>query len=99
MPTVIATLVASLLAAGTLLAGFGVAGFLGNWRSGPDHDSIRFVQVLSSIGRNALYTAALLHLLAHALPNTPPALWLAAIALAFATYLTRTTNTIVPAAA
>lgn len=93
------TLIAALLTAGTLLAGSGVAGFLGNWHSGPDHDSIRFMQLLAATGRKALCAALLLHLSGHALPNTPPAFWWATTALALATYLTRTSNTIVPATA
>ena len=93
------TLIAVLLTAGGMLAGFAVVGFLGNWGSVPDHDSIRFLQLLAATGRNALYAALLLHLFGHALTNSPPAFWWAATALALTTYLTRTSNTIVPATA
>ena len=93
------TLTALCLILSVLLALFGVAGFAGNWTSTPDHDSLRFVQAAAKTGRYCAYTALALHTLGHALPATPAALWFAAGALAATTYLTRTSNRIVPAGA
>lgn len=93
------TLTALLLTLSVLLALFGVAGFAGNWTSSPDHDSLKFVQAAAKTGRYCAYTALTLHALGHALPTAPAALWFAAGALAATTYLTRTSNAIVPAGA
>ena len=93
------TLTALCLILSVLLALFGVAGFAGNWTSTPDHDSLRFVQAAAKAGRYAAYAALALHTLGHALPTAPAALWFTVGALAAATYLTRTSNRIVPAGA
>lgn len=86
-----------LLTLGPVLAAFGVAGFLGNWTSAPDHDSLRYVQVLATTGRRMAYAGLLLYLVHHGLPGGDTLLALACVAgIAAATYLTRTTNRIIP---
>lgn len=65
------TATALLLTVGTVLALFGVAGFLGNWSSGADHDSIRYLQTLATTGRRAITTGIAVHLLTHGLPTGP----------------------------
>ena len=95
----LATLTVLMLALSVLLALFGVAGFAGNWASVPDHDSLRFVQAAAKAGRYAAYTALALHTLGHTLQSAPAPLWFTAGALAAATYLTRTSNAIIPAGA
>lgn len=95
------TVTALLLAVGGVLAVFGVLGFLGNWQS-PDHDSLRYVQALATTGRRltaaglALYALYALHYSASGAALL--GLLLAAL-LAAATYLTRTSNTIIPTGA
>ena len=91
------TITLLLLALGALLAAFGTAGFLGNWTSTPDHDSIRYVQTLAATGRRMAYTGLALYLIHHGLPTGDTLLALACVAgAAAATYLTATSNTIVP---
>lgn len=99
MPNLTATATALLLTLGVLLAAFGVAGFLGNWSSTPDHDSLRFVQALATTGRRLTYTGLALYVLHYSASGPALALLLAAAGLALATHLTRTSNTIVPAGA
>lgn len=79
-----------------ILAAFGVLGFVGNWTSAPDPDSIRFTQFAAKAGRYCAYTALTLHTLGHALPTAPAALWSTVGALAATTYLTKTSNQIIP---
>lgn len=98
MPDPTATLTALTLALGALLAAFGVLGFLAVWPAA-DHDSLKFVQAAAKAGRYCAYAALALHTLGHALPTAPAALWFAAGALAATTYLTKTSNAIVPAGA
>lgn len=98
MLTTTLTLLALLL--GPVLAAFGVAGFLGNWTSTPDHDSIRYLQTLAATGRRMTYAGLALYLIHHGLPTGDTLLaLLCAAAIALATYLTKTTNQIVPAGA
>jgi hypothetical protein len=86
-----------LLTLGPVLAAFGVAGFLGNWTSTPDHDSLCYVQTLATAGRRMAYAGLALYLAHHGLPGGDTLLALTCVALiAAATYLTRTTNLIVP---
>lgn len=91
------TVLALLLA--TLLALFGVLGFAGNWTSQPDHDSLTIVQAAAKAGRYCAYLALALHTIGHTLTGSPALLWFLTGALAAATYLTRTTNTIIPTGA
>ena len=93
------TLTALALILSVLLALFGVAGFAGNWTSTPDHDSLRFVQAAAKAGRYCAYTALALHALGHALPTAPALLWFTVGALTAVTYLTRTSNQILPTGA
>lgn len=93
------TLTALCLILSVLLALFGVAGFLGNWTSVPDHDSLRFVQAAAKTGRYCAVAALALHTFGHALPTAPAPLWFTVGALAATTYLTRTSNRIVPTGA
>lgn len=94
------TITLLLLSLGPVLAAFGVAGFLGNWTSTPDHDSIRYLQALAVTGRRMAAAGLALYLLHHGLPTGDTLLALACVAaLALATYLTRTTNTLVPSGA
>ena len=88
------TVLALLLA--LVLALFGVAGFAGNWTSVPDHDSLKFVQAAAKAGRYCAYAALALHTLGHALPTAPAPLWFTVGALAATTYLTKTSNQIIP---
>lgn len=100
MPNLTTTLTALLLVLGALLAVFGTAGFLGNWSSGADHDSLRFVQLLATTGRRMTAAGLALHIAASGLPaGALLTLLLAAALLAGATYLTKTTNQIVPTGA
>jgi predicted MFS family arabinose efflux permease len=95
------TLTLLLLTLGPVLAAFGVAGFLGNWSGqAPDHDSLRYVQTLATTGRRMAYAGLALYLLHHGLPvgDTLTAL-LCVAGIALATYLTATSNTIVPTGA
>lgn len=99
MLTTTLTLLALLL--GPVLAAFGVAGFLGNWSGqAPDHDSIRYLQTLAATGRRMTYAGLALYLIHHGLPtgDTLTAL-LCVTAIAAATYLTKTTDIIVPTGA
>lgn len=99
MPTTTLTLL--LLTLGPVLAAFGVAGFLGNWcGNAPDHDSIRFAQTVATTGRRMAYAGLALYLIRHGLPSGDTLLALLCIgALAACTYLTRTTNAIIPTGA
>ena len=90
------TLTLLLLVLGALLAFFGTAGFLGTWGSAPDHDSLRFVQVLAAAGRRLTYTGLALYALHYSAGGLALFALLLAGALALATYLTRTVNTIIP---
>lgn len=94
----LATLTALLLALGALLAAFGVLGFLGNWTSHPDHDSLRFVQAIATTGRRLTCTGLALYVLHYTASGPILALLLLAAGLALATYLTRTSNAIIPTA-
>lgn len=91
------TVLALLLA--LVLALFGVAGFAGNWTSVPDHDSLRFTQWAAKAGRYCAVGALALHTLGHALQSAPAALWFTVGALAATTYLTKTSDRIVPTGA
>lgn len=85
------TITALLLTLGALLAAFGTAGFALNWQA-PDHDSLVYVQALAATGRRCIYAGLLL-----AVHHEPPAALLFALAmLAAASYLTRTSNRIIP---
>lgn len=97
MTTTTLTVLALLLT--LILAAFGVLGFVGNWTSAPDPDSLRVTQVAAKAGRYCAYGALTLHTLGHTLQSAPALLWFATGALAAATYLTRTSNRIVPAGA
>lgn len=89
-----------LLVLGPVLAAFGVAGFLGNWSCGADHDSLRYLQILAASGRRLIAAGTAVHLLTHGLPAGPLlSILLAAALLAGCTYLTATTNTILPTGA
>lgn len=90
------TITLLLLTLGALLACFGVAGFLGNWSSTPDHDSLRFVQALATTGRRLTYTGLALYVLHYSASGPALALLLAAAGLALTTYLTKTSNQIIP---
>lgn len=98
MPDLTATATALLLTLGALLAAFGVLGFLAVWPAA-DHDSLRFVQALAATGRRSTYTGLTLYVLHYSASGPALALLLAAAGLALATYLTKTSNTIVPAGA
>lgn len=90
------TLTLLLLTLGALLASFGVLGFYGNWTSTPDHDSLRYVQTVAKTGRRLAAVGLALFVL-HYHAGGIALLALIAVALAAAaTYLTATTNTIVP---
>lgn len=95
----LATLTALLLALGALLAAFGVLGFLGNWASHPDHDSIRYLRAVTLTGQTLTGTGIALHLAAHALPGLPAPLTAGLLLIAATGRLTRTTNTILPTGA
>lgn len=90
------TITLLLLTLGALLACFGVAGFLGNWASTPDHDSLRFVQALATTGRRSTYTGLALYVLHYTASGPALALLLAAAGIALATYLTKTSKQIIP---
>lgn len=87
-----------LLTLGALLAFFGTVAFALNWAA-PDHDSLRFAQILASSGRRLAYTGLALYCLHYSASG--PALFALLLVggLALATYLTRTTNAIVPTGA
>lgn len=95
------TATALLLTVGAVLALFGVAGFLGNWcGQAPDHDSLRYVQALATGGRRAITAGIALHTTTRGIPTGPLlTVLLCAAVLASATYLTSTTNTIIPTGA
>lgn len=94
------TITLLLLTLGPVLAAFGVAGFLGNWSSGADHDSIRYLQTLATTGRRAITAGIALHTTTRGIPTGPLlTVLLCAAVLASATYLTSTTNTIIPTGA
>lgn len=89
-----------LLTAGCLLSVAGLLGFLGNWISVPDHDSLRFVQALAATGRRATGAGITLRVLASGLPGGALLAITAITALlAAGTYLTATTNTVIPTGA
>jgi hypothetical protein len=89
------TLTLLLLVLGALLASFGTAGFLLTWAA-PDHDSLRYLQALAKTGRRLAAVGLALFVL-HYHAGGIALLALIAVALAAAaTYLTATTNTIVP---
>jgi len=92
------TATALLLILGGVFAVFGVLGFLGNWQA-PDHDSLRFVQALATTGRRLTAAGLALYALHYSASGLVLALLLAAALLAAATYLTRTSNTILPTGA
>ena len=98
MPDLTATATALLLTLGALLAAFGVLGFLAVWAAA-DHDSLRFVQALATTGRRSTYTGLTLYVLHYSASGPTLALLLAAAGLALATYLTRTSNQILPTGA
>ena len=87
-----------LLALGTLLASFGTAAFALNWAA-PDHDSLRFAQILASSGRRLAYTGLALYALHYSASGAALFALLLVGALALTTYLTKTSNTIVPTGA
>lgn len=93
------TATALLLTLGGVLAAFGVLGFLGNWTSHPDHDSLRYLQALATTGRRLTAAGLLLYVLHYTASGPVLALLTLAAALALATYLTRTSNTITPTGA
>lgn len=84
------------LVLGAVLAAFGVVGFLGCWTTAPDHDSLRYLQVLAATGRRMTATGLALYALHYSAGGPALVALLLAAALALATYLTRTVNTIVP---
>lgn len=90
------TITLLLLTLGALLAAFGTAGFLGNWSCAPDYDSLRFVQALATTGRRLTYTGLALYVLHYSASGPALALLLCATGLALATYLTKTSNQIIP---
>jgi len=92
------TVTALLLAVGGVLALFGVLGFLGNWQA-PDHDSLRYVQALAATGRRMTATGLALYVLHYSASGAALLGLLLAALLAAATYLTRTSNTIIPTGA
>ena len=90
------TITLLLLVLGALLASFGVLGFYGNWTSTPDHDSLRYLQAIAKTGRRlAAVGLALFVLRYHAGGIALIALIAVALAAA-ATYLTTTSNQIIP---
>lgn len=91
------TLTGLLLAFGAILVAFAVAGFAGNWTSRPDHDSLQFLRAVALAGQGCTAAALALHLTAHALTGLHPALITAALLIAAAGRLTRTSNRIIPA--
>jgi len=93
------TLTLLLLTLGGVLAVFGVLGFAGNWTSHPDHDSLRYVQALATTGRRMTAAGLALYALHYSASGAALLGLLLAALLAAATYLTRTSNTIIPAGA
>jgi hypothetical protein len=88
-----------LLVLGAVLALFGTAGFALNWAA-PDHDSLRFAQILAKSGRRLSAAGLALYALAHYGASGPTLIVLIAVGItAAATYLTATSNTIVPTGA
>jgi len=89
----------TLLALGAALAFFGTAGFALNW-SAPDHDSLRFAQILAKAGRRLSVAGLALYALAHYGASGVTLIVLIAVGVtAAATYVTATSNTIVPTGA
>ncbi|HZP54614.1 hypothetical protein [Actinocrinis sp.] len=93
------TLTLLLLTLGGVLAVFGVLGFYGNWTSTPDHDSLRYVQALAAAGRRLTATGLALFVLHYSASGVALFGLLLAALLAAATYLTRTSNQIIPTGA
>ena len=90
---------ALLLILGAVFAVFGVLGFYGNWTSHPDHDSLRYVQALATTGRRLTATGLALYAFHYSASGAALLGLLLAALLAAATYLTRTSNTIIPTGA
>lgn len=94
----LATLTALTLTLGALFVLFGVLGFLGNWSSHPDHDSLRYLRALAITGQALTTTGTIWHLTAHALPALPAPVTVGLLLLAATGHLTRTSNHIIPTA-
>jgi hypothetical protein len=88
-----------MLGLGAVLALFGTAGFALNWAA-PDHDSLRFAQALAKTGRRLSAAGLTLYALAHYGASGATLILLIGVGVtAAATYLTATSNTIVPSGA
>jgi|GEM_PF-3629874 len=83
----------TLLVLGALLAAFGTAGFALNWTA-PDHDSLRYTQGIAKAGRRLSAAGLTLYALHYGASGPALIALLLAAALALATYLTRTTSTL-----
>lgn len=87
-----------LLSLGALLASSGTAGFALNWVA-PDHDSLRFAQALAKTGRRLAAAGLALYALHYSASGLALLALVLVAGCALATYLTATSNTIVPAGA